>query len=253
MRIIMLATQNNLIKNINYYQFKNFLECGALACFNNRNLDLGFGSSKIEENRKEFLSTLGINHKDLVCCQQPHGGKVAIVEESDKGKGAYSFAKAIAECDALVTNCKNIPLAVLTADCLPLFLFARKKSVSAIIHAGWRGIKENILENTVFLMRDKFGVYPQDLLVGLGPAIRGCCYEVKEEFKDYFPGEVLERNGRLYLDLIGINLGKLLNIGVIKENIFDSGFCTACLNEKFFSFRKEGPAAGRLMSVIMLR
>ena len=242
-----------LLQTSQYYQFKNFLEHGAAACFSNRNLDLGFGSAQIEENRRAFLNTLGINYENLACAQQPHGAGVAVVRERDRGKGAKSFVSAIPDCDALVTNCKNIPLSVFTADCLSIFLLAKDKKSAAIIHAGWRGSKERVVINTVESMRKNFGAEEKDLLIGFGPAIRSCCYEVKSEFKDYFDSGLIERNGKLYLDLVQINKTQLKKAGIAAENIFDCGFCTSCFNKEFFSFRKEAQAAGRMMSLIMLK
>ncbi|MDD5236736.1 MAG: peptidoglycan editing factor PgeF [Candidatus Omnitrophica bacterium] len=242
-----------LMKESRYYQFRNFLDKGTLACFSNRSLDLGFASADIEKNRKEFLRKLGINYADLVCCQQPHGGKVGIVGKKDIGKGVASFATAVPDCDALVTVERNIPLAVFTADCLSIFIFATKRHAVGIVHAGWRGSKEEIIKNTLKAMFDKFGVTPGELLIGFGPAIRSCCYEVTGEFKDHFQDGLIEKDGKIYLDLVKINLAQLGSMGVTPENVFDCSFCTAHNNGEFFSYRKEGKAAGRMMSLVMLK
>jgi len=245
-----------LTKGKDYYQFKEFLKYGVIAAFSKRNLDLGFRAASLEQikhRRKAFLDNFSINYEDLVCCQQTHGGNVALVSRHDAGRGAYDFETAVMDTDALVTNCRNLALAVFSADCLSIFLYAQDKNVIAIVHAGWQGTKENITKNTVELILNRFNIDVAGLLVGFGPAIRSCCYEVREEFKDYFSFGLIERQNRLYLDLIELNLAQLKDLGVRKEQILDAGFCTSCMNTEFFSYRREGVQAGRMMSVIMLK
>jgi hypothetical protein len=204
-------------------------------------------------NRKEFLANLGIDYQDLVCAKQIHSSKVAYIYEKDKGRGALSYDSAIADTDALITDKKNIPLAIFTADCLPIFLYGPKTASIGLVHAGWQSTKENITTKTVKLMQKEFNTKPQDLYVGFGPAIRDCCYEVDREFQDFFSYGLKLRNNNYYLDLAGINQKELLDLGVRQENIFDSGVCTSCQNNTFFSFRREGKACGRMMSVMMLK
>ena len=89
------------------------------------------------------------------------------------------------------------------------------------------------------------------LKVVLGPSIRECCYQVGEEFRDYFPSHVRDRDGHLYADVIAANRDQLLQAGVRQENIIDSGICTCC-NKNYFSFRRDGEKAGRMISLMML-
>ena len=102
-------------------------------------------------------------------------------------------------------------------------------------------------------MQERFGSAPKDLLVGFGPAIRSCCFEVENDFKSNFPFGLINRDGRIFMDIALINRKQLLGCGVKEGNISDPGLCTFSENKDFFSFRKEGQAAGRLISVIMLR
>ena len=219
-----------------------------------KNMSLAFGDTRYSLlNRKKFLASLGINHQDLVCAKQIHSSRVAYVCEKDKGRGALSYDSAIADTDALITDKKNIPLAIFTADCLSIFLYDSKTASIGLVHAGWQSTKENITTKTVKLMQNKFNTKPQDLDVGFGPAIRDCCYEVGREFQDFFSDGLKLRNNKSYLDLAGINKKELLDLGVRQENIFDSRACTLCQNNAFFSFRKEGESCGRMMSVMMLK
>jgi len=102
-------------------------------------------------------------------------------------------------------------------------------------------------------MKSNFKSDPSQILVGLGPAIRQCCYEVNSEFLERFPSSVVKRAHKFYFDLAGENVEQLLACGVSSKNIFDCEICTSCNNDRFYSYRREGERAGRMASVIMLK
>jgi len=91
----------------------------------------------------------------------------------------------------------------------------------ALIHAGWRSSKDEITSKTIKQMQDRFNILPGDLYADFGPAIRNCCYEVGQDFRDIFSYGLIKREGRYYLDLSAVNRKQLLDSGVKKENIFD--------------------------------
>ena len=109
----------------------------------------------------------------------------------------------------------------------------------------------NNLRRAVFGMQNKFGSQPKDLLVGFGPSIRACCFEVEQGFKSNFAFGLVKREGRVFMDITLINQRQLVDCGVREGNIFDPQLCTFS-DEGFFSFRKEAKDAGRLISVMML-
>lgn len=219
-----------------------------------RNMSLSYGDTRGSlNNRKNFLSTLGIAYQDLVCAKQIHASCVRYVKEKNRGSGALSYDTSIADTDALVTDNRNLPLAVFTADCLPIFLYDPVAPAIGLIHAGWRSSRENITAKTIRLMQERFNTKASALYLGFGPAIRSCCYEVGEDFNKILPSSIIKRNGRYYLDLVQINKKQASDLRVKENNIFDSKVCTFCRNEEFFSYRKEGKACGRTMSVIMLK
>lgn len=218
------------------------------------NMSLVYGDIKNSlANRKKFLQSLKINYKSLVCAEQVHGSSVRYIREKDKGKGALSPDTAIARTDALITNIRNLPLAVFTADCLPIFLYDYAAHTMGLVHAGWRGTQSKIICSTVQLMQKEFNTKPRELHASFGPGIKGCCYEVGREFIDYFRQGLISRNKHFYLDLAETNKEQLLDSGLKKENIFDSKICTFCENHRFFSYRKEGTSCGRMISVMMLK
>jgi YfiH family protein len=246
-----------LLKNKGYFSFENLPDLNLICAFSLRtfgNMSLLYGDIKNAlNNRNNFLGCLGIDYKDLVCARQVHGSFIKYVQETDRGKGALSYDTAVANTDAFITDQKNLPLAIFTADCLSIFLYDTQNNSIGLIHAGWRSSQEKIVAKTIQLMQGKFNTQTKDLYIGFGPAIRSCCYEVGEDFKQLFSGELIQRNGHYYLDLLTINKIQLLDLGVKETNIFDSKICTSCQNKTFFSYRKDGKSCGRMMSVVMLK
>jgi YfiH family protein len=205
------------------------------------------------ENRRKFLEPLGIDYRKLICADQVHGNNVVYATEKDLGKGALSYDTSIAATDAFITDRINVPVAIFTADCLSLFLYDPKTPVIGLVHAGWRGTKVNISGAAVKAMQGKFNTRPADLEVILGPAMRACCFQVKENLQDFSFAGLVKRESRLYFDIIAENKKQLFSTGVKEGNIRDCGKCTYCQNSEFYSFRKEADKSGRFISTIMLK
>lgn len=226
----------------------------GFSCRSFGNMSLSYGDTRgALDNRRGLLSALNIDYKDLICAKQIHGNSVKYVNEVNKGSGALAYDTSIPDTDGFITDTRNLPLAIFTADCLSIFLFDPHKPAVGLIHAGWRSSKETIVPNALSLMQSKFNTDPAELFAGFGPCIRDCCYEVSAEFKDYFSTDLTQTSGRTYLDLSQVNKKQLIDSGVKKDKIFDSGLCTSCENKDFFSYRREKDASGRMISVIMLK
>ncbi|MCU0650674.1 MAG: peptidoglycan editing factor PgeF [Candidatus Omnitrophica bacterium] len=230
------------------YLFGNLFPHSLALGFTGRNDgNMSFSSgdtSQTSTSRADFLNAFGADESRLVCARQVHGDTVVCVDSSDTD---------IPDCDALITGRRRLPLAVFTADCLPVFLYDAQRQVVAIVHAGWRGTRANIAGKTVQAMMKQFGCQPEDIYAGFGPAIRSCCYEVGEEFRDFFKTGVSEKDGKYFFDLAAANKEQLRKREIKEENIFDSRICTSCRNEEYFSYRREGGSCGRSMSVVFLR
>jgi hypothetical protein len=217
------------------------------------NMSFSFGNpGGILENRKKFLFGLGIDYQCLITAQQVHGKHVEYVTVKNKGSGALDYESSIMNTDGFITDEPGVPIAILTADCLSIFIYDPVRPAIGVLHAGWRSSEKNIAQAGVSLMREKFDSHPQDLLVGFGPSIRACCFEVKKDFKSNFAFGLFKRDGRIFMDIALINQRQLMSCGVREENIFDPQLCTFS-DEGLFSFRKEAKAAGRMISVLMLK
>lgn len=249
--------QPSLIKNKQYPLFPDSIAPKIIAAFSRRqhkNMSLCYGDTTgALENRRDFLESTGIDYRSLVCAQQTHSGNVRYVTEKDRGSGALSYETSIADTDALITDKRDLALAIFTADCLSVFLYDPKQPAVGLVHAGWKGTSKNISGHTIEAMRRNFNSNPQDLFAGFGPVISKCCYSVEEEFKNFFTYGLSEKEGGLYLDLAAVNKKQLLDSGLKEANIFDTVICTVSQIADYFSFRQEGAKSGRMISVIMLK
>ncbi len=233
-------------------KFKNEVAGGySLATDGNMSLNCP-DVKKAIENRKLNLNHLGINPSQIICAKQRHTDKILLVTKKDCGRGALSYDNAFDSVDAFITNQKNVPICVFTADCQSVFLYDKKNHAIGIVHSGWKGTHQNITGKTVIAMKEIFKTDPQYLYAFLGPSIRKCCYEVGPEFKEYFPKFVKEKSHKLCFDNAGANKSQLMAQGVCADNISDCGLCTCCNEKMFFSYRRNPDAADRMISVLML-
>ena len=235
--------------------------------FDSLNLALHVGDerSDVLANRKKFVQSLGFNIADIVTPNQVHGDKIFRVDENYRGCGCENYADSIPETDALITNTPELPLMLCFADCVPIFLVDVENRAIGLAHGGWKGTLKKIAAKTLLKMRDEFGTRPEDCLIGIAPSIGACCYEVggavidkcKEAFPKNFDELLIERDGKIYLDLWRANVIQLLEIGVAEENIDVAGECTCCESSWYFSYRaaqkKNLDRTGRIAALIALK
>lgn len=217
---------------------------------NSMALHTGEEKESIIDNRKHLLDKM-CSLQRLYTLNQVHGCEVYVVSKETQ----WSENSVQIDADAHITDVRGVALGVLTADCVPILLYAKSKCVVGAVHAGWKGIRDNILKNTIDKMAHEYGVEPSDIIACIGPAIGGCCYEVGADVADWFDSckELAGDEGKYMLDLKSINKSQLLDAGVLEENIEISDICTACQKENFFSYRAESGCSGRFMSVIGLK
>lgn len=215
----------------------------------------GEDTSEISKNRSYLIDKLGIDKEfDIVLANQTHSSNIIVIEEN-KTLGWHGHHDAIKDCDALITNQKNILLGILTADCVPVLLFDATKEIVASIHAGWKGTHGTIVAKTIQKMIKTFGSNPKDIYAVIAPCIGVCCYEVGSDVADNFSNDVKKSLGseKYMLDLKEENYNQLINVGVPSENIEVSEKCTSCDNDNFFSYRKEQGCSGRFLTFIGMR
>lgn len=177
--------------------------------------------------------------------QQVHGTDVARIA------GPASAAEPVA--DAAVTRVAGEPLAILTADCLPILLCDEAGTTVGAAHAGWRGLLAGVIERTVAAM----GVPPAHTLAWLGPCIGGDSYEVGEEVRTAFVERdaaaaavfAPTRPGHWHCDLAALARQRLAALGV--SRVYGGGFDTF-RDARFYSYRRDGARSGRFASLVWL-
>ena len=158
------------------------------------------------------------------------------------------------EADAAVAAAPGWVLGVKTADCLPVLLVDPRRQLVAAIHAGWRGTAAGVAARAVDALV-AHGSRPEHMVAALGPGIGPCCYEVGEELRAAFGprGAAFFRpgpNGRPHLDVRAANVRQLLEAGLLPETIHHVADCTRCRSDLYHSYRRDGKAAGRMVSFV---
>ncbi len=214
--------------------------------FTNRNVD-----AKSSEDMKNFSEKYGFNHSNIVYNAQVHGADVRIVELGD------DVAENGKEADGLITNLRNTPLLIFTADCVPVVFYDKNQGVVALAHAGWRGTYGNIAEEMVNIMTNKYGCKVEDIKTIIGPSVSVDNYEVSYDLIEKFAalevqGYYKEVDDKYYLDLWKLNKELLKKCGILKDNIKIIDFCTVRDNDKFFSYRLDNATPKRIGTIIQL-
>ena len=163
--------------------------------------------------------------------------------------------------DALLAEGAGVALMISTADCVPLVVSDHGSGALAVVHAGWRGTLAGILPSVVGELSRRFGTPRASLRIGVGPAIRHCCYEVGPDVVARFgrawptserwlrPGP----SGKPHLDLVAANREQAEAAGVPPPAFLDPAWCTRCRNDLFHSYRGEGPGSGRIVTLATRR
>lgn len=180
---------------------------------------------------------------NLALARQVHGAKVRYVAEPGLYKGV----------DGFFTDREDLYLTIRTADCAAVMISSTETPLVGIAHAGWRGARGNIVGELFQSMNTQQPLDTGLLKAAIAPHIKKCCYNVGEEFRDFFPSESLQRQaGKLYFDLEKVILAQLQQQGILRQNIAVTPFCTACSSLPLHSFRKQ-KTAKRLLNLIAIK
>ncbi|MFA5593649.1 MAG: peptidoglycan editing factor PgeF [Trueperaceae bacterium] len=218
-------------------------------------LNLGLSSGdepdKVERNRDLLLSELGFERAQVSAFHQVHGDRVYT------GGPTWFHEKA----DAAVSADPNELLVVSVADCLPMLFHDPVTGAVGAAHCGWRGTVAGLASTVVQRMAAEFGSEPADLRVVMGPGVAGACYQVGAEVVERFalagfPDHVAwpdAETGKYRLDIKAANRWSLERAGVTPGNVTDTGLCTHCHPERFYSYRRDAGVTGRHWAFISAR
>jgi polyphenol oxidase len=183
----------------------------------------------VHRNRRILADAIGVPLDAVVQGRQVHGSRVErIVERPEPGREPTAV-------DGVAVSATGAAALVLTADCLPIALIA--PNAVAMLHAGWRGLADGILEAGVEAVRELGG---DEIQAAIGPGAGGCCYEVGAEVHAAFGRPAQQAK----IDLKAIARERLIAASV--HEVHDVGLCTICSNPQlFFSHRRDGGVTGR--------
>lgn len=230
--------------------------------FESLNFAVGAGDIRDEEssvlkNHAIAASVFGLSASHICRSYQTHTSNVLAVGEEHRGIGVSKphFDTGV---DGLLTEAKDLLLSIRTADCVPVILCNKQKSVCAAVHAGWRGTLGGIAPNAVDMMKQR-GAKSSDILAAIGPCIGQCCYEVGQDVFDLFFQKNNEfarffqqKNNKYMLDLTGLNRFCLLQAGLPEQNISSCDICTKENGHLFFSHRRDGVNRGTMSCFVTL-
>ena len=178
---------------------------------------------RLDAVHRKIRSEIGIGDWPLLTAQQIHGDKIAVVDLAVTGD------KEFAGCDGLITNQRRIALGIHVADCCAIYVVDPKTPAIGLVHSGKKGTERAIVSNAIRQMREHFGSDPAEMIVQLSPCIRPPHYEID------FAAEII---------------AQCRAAGV--KNIHDSGVCTACDVERYYSYRAEKGKTGRMLALFGL-
>ena len=176
---------------------------------------------RLDAAHRAIRAELGCGEMPFVTAEQIHGNSVAIVAQP------LSEDRCFAGADGLITNQADVSLGIYVADCCAIFLVDPVASCIGLVHSGRKGTELAIVTRAIDEMRGRFGSRPGDLVVQLSPCIRPPHYEVD------FAAEIVRQ---------------VRAAGV--RQVHDSGRCTACDLERYYSYRAEKARTGRMLALL---
>jgi YfiH family protein len=225
----------------------------------NINRYCGDDESHVEANMRALADELGIGTTDIFMPHQVHETVCRNIDADFLSLPHSSQMEALEGVDAVMTQQRGICLGVSTADCIPILLYDKAHHAAAAVHAGWRGTVKRIVAKAVEAMAKNYGSQPAELLAVIGPGISLKNFEVGQVVYDQFADAhfnmnlIAKRFAKWHIDLPRCNELQLLEAGLAKERIFQSGICTFDRVDDFFSARRLGTQSGRIFTGFIVR
>ena len=235
---------------------------GGVSTGHCESLNLGFGrgdeQANVRENYRRLADALGVENSRWTLTKQIHETEVSVVGDQQAGMGLHQ--PMAWQSDAIVTALRDTPLIGFCADCVVTLLYDPATHTAGVCHAGWRGMAAGILPKTVGVMEQQLGTRRDSLVAVLGPSIRQECFETDADVPEAMERQlgalvrpfIAEKGPKFHVDLQGIGVKLLENAGLALENVIDSGICTMCHADEFWSHRATHGLRGVQGGVICL-
>ena len=215
-----------IVKEKGVYIFEEFLDFGVIAGFT----DKACSGLKPQEDINRILASLDLTRDNFFFLDQVHGREVIYPQGRSK----------VFSGDGLISDKKKEVLLIRTADCLPLFFYQPKKNIIGVIHLGWKPAKAGIIARFIDKLKDTFDTDLKDAVLGIGPGLRRCCFEVGDEFLgfDCFKDFIESKGSKHYLDMVSFLKKAFVDRGFKEQGFLDSQICSIC-DQNFHSARRD--------------
>ena len=219
---------------MNIYSDERLINLGIISGTVGRD----FGSARETQIAHKIFESLGIPPAKILGLKQVHGDTIISIN-SEEDLQNYK-AQEIHEADGWLLSLPQTGVMILTADCVPLYLWSADGKYASLTHCGWRGVVQELPKKAAELIKTKT---KEKLQAYIGPHIRECCFEVKEDVASKFPKEaVIRRENKIFVDLDKAIILQLTAAGVDVKEIKTGCHCqcTSCNKQDFFSYRRDG-------------
>lgn len=225
---------------------------GAFSSLN-ISLKVGDDEAAVEQNRVVWERTTGLAWPSVVQLNQVHGADVLSVDRDPADLPPVEQRPF----DAVITNRRDVTLAISTADCVPILLYCKSPGAVGAVHAGWRGTIAGIVEIAVDTMESTLACSAEDMVAVIGPCIHFDAFAVGPEvfhlFENAYGQDVVGvKEGELHVDLVESNRRSLLRAGLGEQSIQVLDHCTFSEKDLFFSHRRDKGKTGRHIAHISL-
>jgi copper oxidase (laccase) domain-containing protein len=197
---------------------------------------------EVLKNRKLFLEKNGISIDQTVSMWLKMTDKIAVVDNTDQGKGSTDMDTGI-QVDALITRTKELPLFMITADCLPMIIHDPKKEALALIHGGYPNTDLHLVEKVIKKLRSDYESHIEDFEIIIGPGIQKESYtydenifnKVKSDWGKYIlQGE----DGMYHIDNLGYTIEQIKSFG-IKDSQMKIDRTDTFTSSEYFSHARD--------------
>ena len=226
---------------------------GPYAALNASNA-VGDSSDSVTENLRRAAAWLGVDATRMFSARQVHGSNVVTINADSSSREIHAI-----EADALIAVDTNSACCVRTADCVPILIADIGQGRVAAVHAGWRGIVAGVILRAIEQL-NRLGSKTEQLLAAIGPHIRTSAFEVSEQVARVIAtasaddrAVCREYGARPHVALATAACAQLEQSGIRLANIDDVGGCTFTDEARFFSYRRQGAASGRLLHAIVAK
>jgi len=179
---------------------------------------------RLDAAHREVRVAWAVGGSPFITAQQVHGNRIGVVDRPKMADECFD------ECDGVITNQPGVALGIYVADCCAVYLIDPVRQAIGLVHSGRKGTELDIVGRAIERMGDRFGTSPADLIVQLSPCIRPPHYEVD------FAADIVRS-----CKMRGVT------------EVHDSGVCTACHLDRYYSYRAEKGKTGRMLALLALR